>query len=41
MIKSNSPTEYSQAVAVYNKKSSAKYTGLNLVHLQGLEPRTH
>ena len=23
------------------KKSRAKYTGLNLVHLQGLEPRTH
>ena len=41
MIKSNSPTEYRRDVAVYNKKSRAKYTGLNLVHLQGLEPRTH
>lgn len=41
MIKSNSPTESSWAVAIYNKKSRAKYTGLNLVHLQGLEPRTH
>ena len=29
------------AVVIYNKKSRAKYTGLNLVHLQGLEPRTH
>lgn len=41
MIKNNSPTESSRAVAVYNEKSRAKYTGLNLVHLQGLEPRTH
>ena len=35
------PGWFSRAVAIYNKKSRAKYTGLNLVHLQGLEPRTH
>ena len=36
------PDWISRAVAdTYNKKSRAKYTGLNLVHLQGLEPRTH
>lgn len=40
MIKSNSPAE-SVGLVIYNKKSRAKYTGSNLVHLQGLEPRTH
>ena len=43
MIKSNSRTESAGLFVAdtYNKKSRAKYTGLNLVHLQGLEPRTH